>query len=102
MSGRKTALCWGSEPPVFSIGFEEPMWASDSGFSVLFDDAPDPEDLPAVGDSLPPGITLVCLHCLVDEHPEIGRGLDLARVHGVADLDDDGEWVGRRLEGGAS
>ena len=32
-------------------------------------------------------------------HPEIGRGLDLAREHGAADLDDDGEWVGRRLEG---
>ena len=27
------------------------------------------------------------------------RGLDLAREHGAADLDDDGEWVGRRLEG---
>ncbi|HXQ85228.1 MAG: hypothetical protein WCE47_12670 [Gaiella sp.] len=39
------------------------------------------------------------MHCLLDEHPEIGRGLDLAREHGAADLDDDGEWVGRRLEG---
>ena len=31
--------------------------------------------------------------CLLDEHPEIGRGLDLAREHGAADLDDDGAWV---------
>ena len=99
MSGHKTALCWGSEPPVFSIGFEEPMWPGDSGFSVLFDDAPDPEDLPEVGeDSLPPGITLVCLHCLLDEHPEIGRGLDVAREHGAADLDERGVWVGRTVD----
>ena len=99
MSGHKTAVCWGSEPPVSSIGYEKPMWPGDSGFSVLFVDAPDPEDLPEVSDNLPPGITLVCLHCLLDEHPEMGRGLDLAREHGVADLEDDGEWVGRRLEG---
>jgi hypothetical protein len=23
--------------------------------------------------------TVVCLHCIIDEHPEIGRSLDLAR-----------------------
>ena len=40
----------------------------------------------------PPGITLVCLDCLIDEHPEIGRGLDIAREHGAAALED-GEWV---------
>ena len=31
-------------------------------------------------------------HCLIEEHPEIGRGLDIAHEYGVADLDDDGEW----------
>jgi hypothetical protein len=40
----------------------------------------------------------MCLGCLIDDHPEIGRGLDLAREYGVADLDGDGGWVGRRLE----
>jgi hypothetical protein len=30
---------------------------------------------------------------LIDDHPELGRGLDIAREYGVADLDDDGEWV---------
>jgi hypothetical protein len=40
-----------------------------------------------------PGITLVCLRCLVDDHPELGRGLDIAREHGVADLGENGEWV---------
>lgn len=62
----------------------------------MFDDAPDPEDLDSAElpeDELPPGITLVCLHCLIDDHPEIGRGLDIAREYGVADLDDNNEWV---------
>jgi len=26
-------------------------------------------------------------------HPEIGRGLDIAREYGVANLDEDCEWV---------
>ena len=33
----------GSEPPAFSIGHEKPIWPGDSGFTVLFEDAPDPE-----------------------------------------------------------
>ena len=39
-------------------------------------------------------MSLVCLDCLIDDDPELGRGLEIAREHGVADLDDDG-WVGR-------
>lgn len=57
---------------------------------MLFSDAPDPEDVHDVNEH--PGISLVCLNCLVDDHPELGRGFDLAREHGVADLDDNGEW----------
>jgi hypothetical protein len=83
-------MVWGSEPPAFSIGYErEKAWPGDSGFTVLFDDAPDPED--AYPDH--PGITIVCLDCLLAEHPEIGRGLDIAFEYGVADLDENGEWV---------
>ena len=44
------------------------------------------------------GVTLVCLHCLLDDHPELGRGLDLAREHGAADLDENDEWVAGELE----
>jgi hypothetical protein len=84
---------WGSEPPASSIGHHEPLGPGDSGFSVLFEDAPDPGDLPDTGDELPEGISLVCLHCLLEDHPEIGRGLDVAREYGVADLDDHDEWV---------
>jgi hypothetical protein len=32
------------------------------------------------------------MNCLLDEDPALGRGLDLAREHGVADLED-GKWV---------
>ena len=92
--GRTAALVWGSEPPVFSIGYETPSSPGDSGFSVLFDDAPDPDDV-TPGD---PRVQWVCLHCLIDDNPEIGRGLEVARGWGAADLDDDGEWVGRTVE----
>jgi hypothetical protein len=84
------AVVWGSQPPAFSIGYAEPQWPGDSGFSVLFDDAPDPEDVQGPEH---PGISLVCLHCLLDDHPELGRGLDLARERGVAHLDENDEWV---------
>jgi hypothetical protein len=87
------ALVWGEEPPAFSIGYEKPKVPGDSGFSVLFEDAPDPEDLSDDGDELPEGITVVCLCCLLDDNPEIGRGLDIAREYGVADLDENGEWI---------
>ena len=93
---RLSAFVWGSEPPPYSIGYDEPLAPGDSGFPVLFDDAPDPEDFDAADlpeDELPPGITLVCLNCLIEDHPKIGRGLDIAREYGVAGLDDDGEWV---------
>ena len=89
------AMVWGSEPAAFSIGYEKKkIGPTDSGFSVLFQDAPDPEDLPeAEAGELPAGITIVCLHCLIDDHPEIGRGLDIAREYGVAAPDENGEWV---------
>jgi hypothetical protein len=91
MAHRTTvALVWGSQPPAFSIGYEEPIWPGDSGFPVLLDDAPDSDELEGPED---PRISFACLHGLLDDHPELGRGLDLAREHGVADLDENDEWV---------
>ena len=87
---KTTAVVWGTAPPAHSIGREKPMWPGDSGFTVLFDDAPDPDEVHGADD---PRITLVCLHCLLDDHPELGRGLDIARKYGVADLDENDEWV---------
>ena len=87
-----TAVVCGSKPPAHSIGCCAPMWEGDSGFTVLFDDAPDPDD---VDDPNDPRISLVHLGFLLDEHPELGRALDLARRFGAADLAEDGGRVGR-------
>jgi hypothetical protein len=62
----------------------------DSGFTVLFDDAPDPDEVEGPDD---PRISVVCLSCLIDDHPELGRGLDIAREYSVADLDENGAWI---------
>ena len=35
----------------------------------------------------------MCLSCLIDDHPELGGGLEIARRFGVADLDEDGVWI---------
>jgi hypothetical protein len=86
------AWVWGREPPALSIGYEEEkLGPGDSGFTVLFDDAPAPEEVGE--DGTHPAIYMLCLHCLIEDHPEIGRGLDIAREYGVADLNDNGEWV---------
>jgi hypothetical protein len=84
-------------PPAFSIGYETPLGPRDSGFTVLFEDAPDPDELDGLGEH--PALSSVCLHCLIDDHPEIGRGLDVAREWGAADLDENGEWIGRVVDG---
>ena len=39
------AWVWGSVEPCFSIGYEKPLGRRDSGFTVLFDDAPDVGEL---------------------------------------------------------
>ena len=61
------------------------MHFSDSGFVLLDRDAPaDP------GDDYE--LVVICTDCLLDKHPAIGAGMDLARVHGEARLE--GEvWV---------
>lgn len=92
--GDGLVMVWGSEAPAFSIGWMEPLGAWDSGFTVIFDDAPDPEEVePYANPAEHPGIRTIHLACLLEEHPEISRGLDIARRHRVADLDDDGEWI---------
>ncbi len=93
--GPKHAWCWGSKPPVYSIGYDdEPLGDFDSGFTLLIDDAPAPEEVESSNDSR---LEWVCMHCLLEDFPEIGRGLDLAREHGAGDLDENGEWQGRTL-----
>ena len=92
MTHAKTvAIVAGSIPPVVSISWEPPKSSIDSGYCVLFSDV-DPDDDQAADSGL------VCMHCLVDDHPEIGAALDFAREHGQVDLDDDGEWIVGDLE----
>ena len=83
---RTVAIVAGSEPPVVSVAWFAPVGPSDSGYSVILSDV-DPNDDDS-SDS-----ELVCLHCLVDDQPEVGVALDLAREHGQVDLDENGEWV---------
>lgn len=96
--GSTAVWVWGSTPPAFSVGYEAPEVGDpwDSGFTVFFDDAPRLADVPE--DSTHPAIRWWCLHCLIDDFPEVGRGLDVAREWGAADLAENGEWVGRRVE----
>ena len=68
---------------------DQPMWPNDSGFSIVLSDAPDPDEVEP-GD---PRIGIIHLSCVIDGFPGIGRGLDLAREHGVADVSDGGEWI---------
>jgi hypothetical protein len=90
MTHAKTvAVVWGSQPPAHSVGYCEPMWPGDSGLTVLFDDAPDPDEVQPDD----PRITLVYLSCLIEDHPELGRAMEIARRFGVVDLDEDGGWI---------
>ena len=87
MTHAKTvAIVGGSIPPVVSISWEPPKSPIDSGYCVLFSDV-DPDDDDATDSAL------VCMHCLIDDHPEIGMALDAAREHDQVDLDENGEWV---------
>jgi hypothetical protein len=87
-------MVWGEEPPAFSIGWMEPLGSWDSGFTVICEDAPEPEEVGEYANPADhPGIRTVHLACLLEDHPEIGRGLDIAREHRVADLGENGEWA---------
>jgi hypothetical protein len=89
-------LVWGRVWPAFSVGWEEPMWDGDSGFSVLLQDAPESAELEGYENPLDhPGIRLVHVSCVLEENPALGAGLMVAREYGAADLDDAGRWVGR-------
>lgn len=86
---RRVVLVLGERWPAKAVSFLEPVGSWDSGFMVVLEDVPEPEELSGDERSHP-----FCLACLLDEHPEVGSGLDLARVHGQVVWDDDG-WVPR-------
>ena len=67
--------------PVRAVSYLEPEESWDSGF-MLFAGEPNEQHETA----------LVCLHCLLDEHPELGRGLELAHELGEANYDGN-TWI---------
>jgi hypothetical protein len=91
--GTATAFVWGSSGPVVSVVYvpNEPGARFDCAFSLLREDAPPDEPLPSTPHAL------VCLDCAMDEWPGIGRGLDLARAYGGAELVG-GQWRAMRDE----
>jgi hypothetical protein len=67
--------------PIRAVSYLEPEADWDSGFA-LFRSEPN-----QVGDT-----ELVCVDCLLDDEPGIGKGLDLAREHGEA-IRNGNTWV---------
>ena len=65
----------------------EIFFAEDSGFFLISDEAPHADD------AVPEDFRVVCLDCLIDEHPEAGEGMDIARHYGEAWLEG-GVWMG--------
>jgi hypothetical protein len=67
--------------PIRAISWREPEDSNDSGFAAW---------------SSPPDTTgdceLIHLRCFIDEHPEAGEGMDLAKQHGEATRTEGG-WV---------
>jgi hypothetical protein len=70
------------------VQHDEPDDPQDSGFALLGDEA-----LELLPDNIPDErLITVCLHCLIDQHPDVGKGLDVARQTGKAIRDDD-DWL---------
>jgi hypothetical protein len=66
-------------------------WEND-GFMVLDDRAPE-----EAADIDRKDLTVVCLDCLIDRHPAIARGMDIACHGGGLARYSEGAWRGERL-----
>lgn len=96
-------MTYGLVPPVVAVCFDATP-GLDSGFLVVFSDAPPPADVLEESE-----VAWMCMHCVIDEWPEVGVALDLARSQGLQSdsrigevwLDDDGGWSPLEGEGEA-
>jgi hypothetical protein len=62
---------------------------SDDDSFILLD-----EDCPENADDYDGELVVICMGCILEQHPEVGRGLDLAKRYGSARYRADGdEWV---------
>ena len=70
-----------------SVSWAPPVGPNDSGFVVIYADVDPDDDVVDASEA-------ICLYCVLEEGGEqLGRGLDLSRVHGQVDWDvDAGEW----------
>jgi hypothetical protein len=85
----EVAVVIGEQRPAMSISWEPPG-PGEKPFYIIFmaDLFPDDEGF----DDLPQ--EMACLHCLIgDGDEQLGRGLDLARLFGQVDWDEEaGKW----------
>jgi hypothetical protein len=80
---QKVAIVVGKESPAMSVSWEPPIGPADSGFCVFFAEIDPREESQIESEG-----EVLCLHCLLDQGGEqLGRGLDLAKVHGQVDYD---------------
>jgi hypothetical protein len=87
----------GEQKPAMSFAWVKPASPNDSGYSVIYSEL-DPGD---PNDATPSDV--ICLGCLLEEGDEqLGRGMELAKVHGQVDYDpatdewfvpDDARWA---------
>ena len=87
--GRTWVFNFGSEPPAQQVICD--VAGDPEGhrfYSVVWSDAP-PPDSPEL-DRVEP----ICGHCAIEEHPELGRPMDMAVEHRYVCRDEEsGEWV---------
>lgn len=85
----QAAVAIGGQLPIIAVLQDRPEVEGDTGFRVLFWDAPRDGD-----DLRPEHCSITCVCELIEDHPEVGAALDTARVNGRALLHSEGGWVG--------
>jgi hypothetical protein len=70
---------------ILAISWLEPEHEWESGYAAWSVPPQQADDVDSV---------LVCVHCFLEEHPEAGLGMELAREHGEA-IRDGNEWAAR-------
>lgn len=67
--------------PVTGVLWQEPLDATDSGFRCWSAADEELDD-----ETYQKNRAIVCLHCMIDTHPEAGSLMDRARIEGFAEI----------------
>jgi hypothetical protein len=81
--GARLVVQVGEQDPVAAVLYSEPADPVDSGFTVIMSDVPE-DPLVVPEEEFFDRMLPLCLCCVIDNHPEAGHGLDLARNYGFA------------------